>query len=351
MNPEVAEGGNSKNKVMYWIVTITTVIGLYLTTHVNYLLFHSLVELFSIIVAATVFIITWNSVKYIKNPYLIMVGISYLFISLLDLLHTISYKGMPIFTDYDYYANQLWIAARAMESCTLLAAFLLLFAHRNVKAGLIFIFYAFVTSLLIFSIFYWKIFPVCFIAGKGLTAFKVYSEYVICIIIAASIVMLIRNKSLFTESVYKLLLLSMIYTIISELSFTFYIDNYGISNLVGHFFKLFSFMMIYHAIIATGIEEPYHLIFKELNLTNDSLREEIDLRKRTEMERESVINSLKFALEEIKVLKGILPICMHCRKVRDDSGYWSQLETYVHQHSNADFSHCICPDCMNKHHS
>jgi hypothetical protein len=349
--PVIDDSVTGHNKSMYRFATIAMVVGLYLTTQVNYLLFHSLVELISIIVAATVFIVTWNSIKYIRNPYLIMIGISYLFIGILDLLHTLAYKGMPIFTDYDYYANQLWIAARAMESCTLLAGFILLFARKNVKAGLTFLCYAAVTTLLIASIFYWKIFPVCFIAGKGLTAFKVYSEYAICTVLAASIILLIRNKNLFTDSVYKLLLLSMVYTIISELSFTFYIDNYGISNLVGHFFKLFSFMMIYHAIVATGIEEPYHLIFKELNLTNESLLEEIVLRKRTETERESVIDSLKSALEEIKVLKGILPICMHCKKVRDDSGYWSQLETYVHQHSGADFSHCICPDCMNKHHS
>ncbi|MFA7061045.1 MAG: MASE3 domain-containing protein [Pedobacter sp.] len=344
-----AERSNSQNKFLYWAFIFTIVMGLYLTTRVNYLLFHSLVELFSIIVASTVFIITWNALKYIKNSYLIMVGISYLFIGLLDLLHTLAYKGMPVFTDYDYYANQLWIAARALESITLLAAFLLLFTSRNIKAGWIFILYTLTTALLVASIFYWKIFPVCFIDGKGLTPFKINSEYVICAILVASIVLLIRNKNHFTGSVYKLLLLSMTYTIVSELSFTFYIDNYGISNLVGHFFKLFSFLMIYHAIIATGIEEPFHLIFKELNLTNESLRDEIDLRKKTEHEREAVINSLKNALDEIKVLKGILPICMHCKKIRDDSGYWSKLETYIHNHSEADFSHGICPDCMDRH--
>jgi signal transduction histidine kinase len=270
---------------------------------VNYLLFHSLVELFSIIVAATVFIITWNSIKYIKNPYLIMVGVSYLFIGILDLLHTLSYKGMPIFTDYDFYANQLWIAARGLESCTLLAAFLVLFSHKSVKAGIIFIFYSLVTTLLVASIFYWKIFPICFVAGKGLTAFKVYSEYAICAILVASIVLMIRSRSLFVEPVYKLLLLSMIFTIISELAFTFYIDNFGILNIVGHYFKLFSFMMIYRAIVATGIEEPYHLIFNELNRSNEELQKEIDSRIITEAKLESEIEERKHA--EL-ALEGVL---------------------------------------------
>jgi len=61
---------------------------------------------------------------------------------------------------------------------------------------------------------------------------------------------------------------------------------------------------------------------------------------------ESQHAAMKLALEEIKTLKGILPICMYCKKIRDDSGYWSQLEAYIRDHSDANFSHGICPDCM-----
>lgn len=341
----------SHNKLYYWLFIITMSLALYLTTEVNYLLFHSIVELFSIVIAFTVFAITWNSVRYINNPYLLLVGISYLFIGILDLLHTLAYKGMPIFTDYDYYANQLWIAARYLESITLLLAFALLLSARKIRAGVLTVCYSAITALLIASIFYWKVFPVCFVVGRGLTDFKIYSEYIICTILIVSILLLIKNRKLFSDTVYRLIGLSIIYTIISELAFTFYVDNYGISNLVGHYFKLFSFMMVYHAIINTGIEDPYQLIFKELSLANESLKEENDLRIKTELERESVIQSLKQALEEIKVLKGILPICMHCKKIRDDSGYWSQLEVYIRDRSDADFSHGICPECLDAHYS
>ena len=54
------------------------------------------------------------------------------------------------------------------------------------------------------------------------------------------------------------------------------------------------------------------------------------------------------AVAHIKVLRGLLPICSSCKKIRDDRGYWSQMETYIHEHSQAEFSHSICPDCMNK---
>jgi len=54
------------------------------------------------------------------------------------------------------------------------------------------------------------------------------------------------------------------------------------------------------------------------------------------------------ALAQVKTLSGMLPICASCKKIRDDSGYWNQMETYIHDHSGADFSHSVCPDCMEK---
>ncbi len=63
-------------------------------------------------------------------------------------------------------------------------------------------------------------------------------------------------------------------------------------------------------------------------------------------QRQSIITELKQALDNVKTLSGLLPICSNCKKVRDDTGYWNQIETYIKEHSNADFSHGICPDCI-----
>ncbi len=56
-------------------------------------------------------------------------------------------------------------------------------------------------------------------------------------------------------------------------------------------------------------------------------------------------NELQKALDDIKTLNGILPICSSCKKIRDDKGYWNQIESYISKHSDADFSHSICPKC------
>jgi PAS domain S-box-containing protein len=71
-------------------------------------------------------------------------------------------------------------------------------------------------------------------------------------------------------------------------------------------------------------------------------------RKQAEKEREKLIGDLQKTLSEVKTLKGIFPICASCKKIRDDKGYWNQVEVYIRDRSEAEFSHGICPDCMKK---
>jgi PAS domain S-box-containing protein len=69
---------------------------------------------------------------------------------------------------------------------------------------------------------------------------------------------------------------------------------------------------------------------------------------KTQQERERLIKELQDALADIKTLSGLVPICSNCKKIRDDKGYWTQLEAFIQEHSEARFSHGICPDCMEK---
>ena len=75
---------------------------------------------------------------------------------------------------------------------------------------------------------------------------------------------------------------------------------------------------------------------------------DITVRKQTEREREALISKLQQALSEVKTLSGLLPICAVCKKIRDDKGYWNQLEIYIRKHTGAQFSHGICPECAQK---
>jgi PAS domain S-box-containing protein len=319
------------------------------------------------------------------------------------------------------------------------------------------------SGLLLGSIFYWRIFPDCFIEGKGLTSFKIISEYIISLILLGSIIFLISKQKEFDRQVFIWVIWSIITTIISELAFTFYISVYGLSNLIGHVFKIISFYLIYKALIETGLTKPYDLLWRNLKLSEERLREERDkaqnyldiaeviflvigadekvllinkkgseilgyeekdivgknwfdhflpekikndgrevfreilvgkfepfkymenavlnwkgeekiiawhnapLRDKTgkvigtlssgmditelkkkEREREELIQELREALSKVKTLSGLLPICSSCKKIRDDKGYWRQIEAYIRDHSAAEFSHALCPECAKK---
>lgn len=66
------------------------------------------------------------------------------------------------------------------------------------------------------------------------------------------------------------------------------------------------------------------------------------------VERQKLLTEIQQTLREIKTLRGLLPICAGCKKIRDDKGYWTQIEVYVSQHSEAEFSHGLCPDCVQR---
>lgn len=263
---------NESNKRVKKTLTVFAVLltsgGLYISSRYSYLLFHNLSEIFSIVIACGIFMTAWNSRRFLKNGYLLFIGIAYLFIGILDLAHTFAYKGMPIFTGYGTnLPTQLWIAARYVESLSLLVAPFMI--HRRINVFSVFLAYLLLTLVLLISIFHWKVFPTCFVEGVGLTSFKKGSEYIISMILIASGAFLLRNRKAFDSSVLRWLVVSLGLTIGSELAFTFYVHAYGLSNLIGHFFKIASFYAIYKAIIETSLLRPYDLLFRELKRSKE----------------------------------------------------------------------------------
>ena len=308
------------------LLGLSVLLGLYLASLNSYLLFHSIVELFSIVVACGIFMIAWNARRFLDNNYILFIGIAYLFVGCLDSIHTLAYTGMGVFEEHGTnLPAQLWIATRYVESLSLLIAFS--FLGRRLRPNLVFVSYILAILLLLVSIFYWNIFPQSFVEGVGLTPFKKISEYIISLILVASIVILLKNRTQFDRGVLQLLVASFAITILSELSFTFYVHPYGFPNLLGHIFKLISFYLIYKAVIETGLRSPYALLFRNLKQREEELQDSLD---------------------KVKTLSGLIPICAWCKKIRDDAGYWQAVEKYIKEHSRAEFTHGICPECGKK---
>lgn len=258
-------------KILIICSYLSILVGLYVVRLHSYLLFHSIVEIFSVCVAFAIFMVVWNSRRFMQNDYLLFIGIAHLFIGGLDLLHMLAYTGMGIFQGYGTdLPTQLWISARYMESLSLLVA--PFFFIRRLHVNYVIAVYALLFSILILSIFYWGAFPTCFSEETGLTMFKEVSEFVIIGILFVSLLLLLRKRDKFESKVLKLISWSIGITMLSELMFTMYTGPYEAANMVGHFLKLISFYLIYKALIEIGLKEPYNLLFRELKLSEQELQ-------------------------------------------------------------------------------
>jgi PAS domain S-box-containing protein len=99
--------------------------------------------------------------------------------------------------------------------------------------------------------------------------------------------------------------------------------------------------------VITGLFSADILVIDDQPCVLSSISD-ITERKRVENEREELIQKLQDALGKVKLLSGMIPICASCKKIRDDTGYWNHVEAYIRRHSEAEFSHGICPDCARK---
>ena len=236
----------------------------------SYLLFHNLIEIISIVVCMTLFILTWNTRGYPGNDYLKFIGVGYAFIALIDLLHTLAYKGMTVFPGYgSNLPTQLWIAARYLQAVTLCAAPLFIARRLDDRALL----GGFAVAVLGLAVWVFSgTFPDCYIEGKGLTAFKIGSEYAITAALLAALYLLFRKRDRFKRSVYILVASSIGCTAVSEISFTAYLGVYDFANATGHLLKLAAFYLLYRAILVTGLKDPFELIFRELKQSEKALQ-------------------------------------------------------------------------------
>ncbi len=253
---------------------------LWLTSAYSYLLFHSLVEMMSIAIAAAVFMISWSSRGYVETQPFVILGIGYLFVSILDLLHTLSYQGMGVLPAGQDYATKLWVAARGLQAAVTLVFVLLARAGRTTRSLPAFLVVGAAAALAVLSIFPWNIFPLSFVEGQGVTLFKKLSEYAISAVLVLCITLIAGRRGAISRQERWLLAAAFALNAISEMVFTLYVSAYGYQNLIGHLLKLGSFLLAYQALFSTKIRSRLALI-EELRKSTASLEEsEAELRDR-----------------------------------------------------------------------
>jgi PAS domain S-box-containing protein len=271
------EADLSAPKYPYWIgvlVSLGILVFLYVVSRDDYVLFHTFAEIFATIAGGTIFLVIWNASRRLTNHFYLVVGISFLSVAMLRLLHAFAYKGLGqiFFHSYDIsnLATQLWLAGSIIQAASFVAA--TLFIKRRARPWVVLAVNALFIFGFLISILYFRSFPSAFVSGSGLTSFKIISEYVISAVYLATIYILIRNKRNFDQSVYRITIASVALLVTTELTLALYNDA-GIINLVGHFFEIIAYYLFYRALVFKVIYKPEGVIFRELKESEKELRE------------------------------------------------------------------------------
>lgn len=239
-------------------------VALYATSFYSYVLFHTLAEIVSVILAVAIFLVAWNSRRYWNNNYYIILGFGFFFVGIIDLLHSFEYKGVGIIQQggNSNIATQLWLAGRYLIAFSFLAAGL--FNSHKIKARLVSSIFLSITSLILLSIFYWKNFPIAYVDGSGLTEFKKISEYIIIALFLMALYFFYRKRQRFHGRFFRLLSLVLLVMALTEISFTLYVGVYDFFNLLGHLLKISAYYFAYLGIVEFGLMKPYQTLFKDL---------------------------------------------------------------------------------------
>ena len=250
-----------------------SLLALYLCGQYSYLLFHSLVEVARIIILGGIFVLAWHAKNWGANNFLLMIGIASMFVGGIELLHTLAYKGLGVFSEFDAnLPTQLWIVFRYLEAFSWLAALLVL--HRKVNPFQVVVTYGGVSLLLLGWVFGgW--FPDCFVEGQGLTLFKITSEYLIIGLFVISLGVLFQRRHEFDPGVLKLIMASLGFTVGWELAFTRYVNVFGFANELGHYLLIVSAYLLYRAVLITGLVSPFDLLFRDLKKNELELEQRV----------------------------------------------------------------------------
>lgn len=308
---------------------------LYLTQFYNYLLFHTTVEMIGVFSSFMIFVFILAVWKHLENNnFLSFLGVSFFSVGVIDFTHTLTYKGMVIFHGMNGdIPTQLWILGRYVQCFSLLIGCLLLKSNKQINKYRTFLIYLVIVFFSLCSVFNWKIFPHCYIDGQGLTTFKVVSEYIICVVLIISLIVLWKNRNFFSFEIIHFLLLSITIQIISELFFTSYVNVYSFSNFMGHYFKIISNLFFCGAIIQIAMASPSKSLYlslekreAQLQETNWKLIQEIN-------EREKILKALTESDELLRNTIEYSPVPIMIRaedgEVLKISRVWTEITGYT----------------------
>jgi PAS domain S-box-containing protein len=247
---------------------------LVVTRYSYHLLFHTSAELFACIISFGLFFISLNTSSMIRNNFIVFLGIGYFFIGIIDMFHIFIYSGVSIIfkNGNQSIVVQFWISARYMTAVTLLGSTLLLYKNvKKFRSYLVFFSYFLTCASVIAAILYFKVFPACYVIGRGLTQFKIVSEFIITVIILVVALLYFNVRKSMDFSLFFNMECHLILMALSELLFTSFFSPFDWTNVWSHIVRVFSYFFLYKAIIETGLKRPYTILFHRMHKIDNEL--------------------------------------------------------------------------------
>ena len=282
---------------------------LFFLSQYNYLLVHTFIELSSIVLLSTVFLIGWNTRHLVHNQFFVILAVGFLLTGMVDLLHTLTYKGMQILPEASAdTATQLWLIARTIGTSAYLGAIVTLGRREICSAKTWLLLFTFGSGLLIALVWPLGLFPTCYIEGVGLTPFKVYAEYLLFGALCLAACLLYTRRSNLNPQLTALMLSAIAMSAVSELLFTLYVDVYGFFNFLGHYAKLGSVVLTYLALVEGTLRSPFTTLFREINASYEELNRELQRRLDVEKQQERATRETSILYQMSRVMHSTLKL-------------------------------------------
>jgi signal transduction histidine kinase len=236
----------------------------------SFLLFHTLVELFTLSVGFISFSLAWSTRRYLEDGFLRVAGLATGPTAIVTLLHTLTYKGIGVFPDLGAnLATQLWIALRLLQAGSFLAATTPRLASQPAERIVVgFGLAAAAFIVLIFS----GTFPACYVEGLGLTPFKIGAEYAVMAILALAALRLWRDPTPRNPTIKALAIAMLAASGLESMAFTLYVDVYGAMNMIGHVLALICALLIYTAVAWVGLAIPQDALYASQQAAKNQFR-------------------------------------------------------------------------------
>lgn len=328
--------------LLYYIAAIYNDVFIHFVSVADYLTWHVIFEFLSILVAFSIFTVTYFVYEESGNLNMIILGCAFLTMGILDAAHTFSFKGMSDFFIPNTTANRattLWILSRTFGSLGfLLAALIPDFIKTNIKKDIFaLVTSAFSISLFIIVTYFPHVFPPMLIENIGLTRTKITMEYIVILIMAVTFIVVSRKFKRTSQRREYQIMISLILLIFSEFAFTNYGSVYDAFNYIGHLYKIIAYMILYKAIYIENVSEPYRQMKKarkELKEYPDNLHLIVKQRTKELVELNSILmKDIEYARE--------MQLCLMPSKMHEDMSVSFCAEYLPTERLSGDFYNVI----------